>query len=340
MGVLSDLKSRLGRFGADGQNGNEEADYDQAEDIRADASGADDFRYDVRTGADAVRGNRALADLPAIPLGADGEEEDVPLVSRSDVKRYLRDLEARALDPDYRSEPRGARDAAPVNAAQTFAVPTAPVSPAPAYVPPSAPAGYPEGTVPPAQEARAAETAPAQATAHPGYAQSAFMGPRAGDVRQPQAAADAWQLQAAAAVAPAASAYAYAAPEAPANGSRSFRDASADFLPKDAAPSPLFASDAVTHLPSTSIRELVVVNPGSFEDAEMISAALRARKLVVITVREVPEFLSRRILDFAFGAASVSGATVAVIANKIYALTFDAPLNQYEILSLRDKGVL
>ena len=132
----------------------------------------------------------------------------------------------------------------------------------------------------------------------------------------------------------------YAAPEALANTGRAIQDASADFLPKDAVPSPLFASDAVTHLPSTSIRELVVVNPGSFEDAEMVSTALRARKQVVITVRQVPDFLSRRILDFAFGAASVAGASVAVIANKIYALTFDAPLNQYEILSLREKGVL
>ncbi len=104
--------------------------------------------------------------------------------------------------------------------------------------------------------------------------------------------------------------------------------------------SAFYASDAVTRVPSSAIREIVVVTPTAFEDAELIASALSAHKVVVVNVRDIPDFLSRRVMDFAFGAASVCEASVTMIATKVYALTFGAALNEYEILSLRNRGAL
>ena len=112
------------------------------------------------------------------------------------------------------------------------------------------------------------------------------------------------------------------------------------YLTGGADPSTLYQSAAVTRVSPTTVREMAVVNPGAFDDVELIAAALRSRTNVVLPLRDTPDHLTRRVLDFSFGAASVSGAKVALIATKVYALYFDEPLNQYEILSLRNQGVL
>ena len=376
MGVLDDLKSRFGRGSAeDGQEGPGEAESFADDrgflDDRDDSDGFDSFGEFEEPATSA----RFPNDLPDIPAAAGERDEDVPLVSRNDVRQYLRSLERRAVaDPPQKSDERitysNARpgysapmpDAAqytPLTPAQTqfsAEAPAQPAEPAAAFAAPSMPyaAAPSDGFAQPGQAA--------VADAHPGYAESAFMGPRdsapiasntpaPSRSAVPDAATD-FLPKAAPAYAPAAvsasqpaqtsffSAPAAGATAVPASAAPAVAPVATGFTAVPDAASTLYSSDAVTHLPSTAIRELVVVNPGSFDDAEMIATALRARKQVVVTVRRIPDFLSRRVLDFAFGAASVCGASVALVANKIYALTFDAPLNQYEILSLRDRGVL
>ena len=210
----------------------------------------------------------------------------------------------------------------------------------PAFEPPAAapaPDMHYPGAEPAAPVAPVAPVAASSADARRSYAQSAFMGPRA------EATAEA-QPQ-----------YAYAtqssAPRPAVNpypGPSGYAGASAypEFTqqPGVAAPTEIVGgflpNSAVTQVPASAVREIAVVNPSSFEDAESIAEALRTRTVAVISLKQVPEFLSRRIMDFAFGAASVCGATVGVVANKVYAITFDRPLNEYEILSLRNKGAL
>lgn len=196
---------------------------------------------------------------------------------------------------------------------------------------PAEPPAWEPAPEPPAAAAPEASEAPTRRS----YAQTAFMGPRADESREP------------------ASPYAYAyptqssAPRPTANpyaGTAGYAGAPSypEFAQQPgAAPSGEIVGGFLPNGPATPpVRDITVVDPQTFEDAEPIAEALRARSCVAITLRKVPEFLSRRIMDFAFGAASVSGATVGVIANKVYALTFDRPLNEYEILSLRNKGAL
>ena len=389
MSVFSDLKSRF-RRGAEEEFEDEEPLEEElpedegapARDLRAASGdfGAFEAPEPLSTGLP------ALSDLPNIDLPAEGESHrSLPLISRDDVRQYLRGMDRpRPQEQPHPDAPRAFVPADMPHVAVGREVAVVPGQPLPVSGQPAAPAPVAE----PQGEPRPLGVAMSGVVAHPGYGQSAFMGPRddASSAAQPVVAPAPAPASAAPAVAPSP-----AAAAVPTESLPGFRQglipqgAADDFAPRDtAAPAPvsggfyreaapvqgqsapvsapapypvaptpmaqpmvptpdtasLYASDAVTHVPPTTVRELVVVNPGSFEDAEMISTGLRARKVVVVNVRQVPDFLSRRIMDFAFGAASATGANVGVVANKIYALTFDRPLNEYEILSLRNRGAL
>lgn len=426
MGVFSDLKSRFGF--APAENGDGEAEIGQAPE--GDFAEDDGFAGDNRgagvpfDGRDDAPWSDPLAGVPEMPAALEAGEPggNVPLISRNDVRQYLRGLDrSRNADP---RKPVGRMVDVPAGPAQRQIVPNdyAPVrgvAGIPASVPPAFEPSLPVWPDPDRPMEDAAPAAPATAApqaaavpvavdapaGHPGYGQSAFLGPKAEDAPTAPAALSAQEPQAPQPQAPqpeyrafpgsaqtyrsmnAADDFIPRTPAATAPVSGGFYREPASQVPATPAPWPgavpvspeqmaapaapryvppaqaapqyapvapapaastaaqadhaaLYASDAVTQLPGAQVREIVVVNPGSFEDAEMISAGLRARKAVVVNVRQVPDFLSRRIMDFAFGAASASGATVGVIANKMYALTFNRALNEYEILSLRNRGAL
>lgn len=86
-------------------------------------------------------------------------------------------------------------------------------------------------------------------------------------------------------------------------------------------------------------RALSVVAPMSFDDAERVAEALKAKSAVVLDLTKTRPDVVKRILDFSFGAASVSGANVDCIANKVFAITIGAPITEGEKVRLRSQGV-
>lgn len=335
MGVLSGLKARFGIGPADEYEDEEEYGQEPEEEEYAEEEREEDYAPAPLVGEfpePPARG--AHASEPADP----GRGLNLPLISRDDVKQFIRSADYRSSD----AEPprRGAHqvDAAPLASAPAYGA--APASPAAdAQVPDysrsafAAPAAVPVAPVAPEENLPAYRPSYAAPDAYDDFApkgrennaQTAFRGGFTPVVQQPAPAAPV----SAAPAQPQVQLPQWAIPQQP-----------SPYLTGGADPSTLYQSSAVTRVSPTAVREMAVVTPGAFDDVELIATALRARTNVVIPLRETPDSLTRRVLDFSFGAASVSGAKVALIATKVYALYFDDPLNQYEILSLRNQGVL
>lgn len=96
-------------------------------------------------------------------------------------------------------------------------------------------------------------------------------------------------------------------------------------------------SGAAAHDPA---RSLSVLMPAAYADVERVAKILKAGDAVVLSLRETPDALSKRVLDFSFGVASALDARVECVADKVFALTRDAALTDAERLALRGKGVL
>ncbi len=87
-------------------------------------------------------------------------------------------------------------------------------------------------------------------------------------------------------------------------------------------------------------RSITVLKPTSYGDAERIVGALKAGDAVVLGLLNTPEALTKRILDFSFGASCALGASVECVADKVFAITKNAPLSEVERMTLRNQGVL
>lgn len=90
----------------------------------------------------------------------------------------------------------------------------------------------------------------------------------------------------------------------------------------------------------TPTRSLTIIKPASYAEAERVSKALKAGDVVVLALRNTPDTLAKRILDFSFGASSALDASVECIADKVFAISRGAALSQAELTSLRNQGVL
>ncbi len=97
------------------------------------------------------------------------------------------------------------------------------------------------------------------------------------------------------------------------------------------------AGGAMSHKPTRSIS---VISPVSYNEVENVARMLRAGDAVVLTLRNTPSQLSKRILDFSFGVASALDATVDCIADKVFAITRVSNLNEDELARLRNQGVI
>lgn len=97
------------------------------------------------------------------------------------------------------------------------------------------------------------------------------------------------------------------------------------------------AGDASSHRPTRSIS---VIAPMSYNEVENVARMLRAGDAVVLTLRNTPSQLSKRILDFSFGVASALDATVDCIADKVFAITRVSNLSEDELSRLRSQGVI
>ena len=91
--------------------------------------------------------------------------------------------------------------------------------------------------------------------------------------------------------------------------------------------------------PQGENRKLKVLKPIGFGCVKEISSALKSGYALVICLKRTNPNVSGRILDFAFGAASICGAQVSLEAEKTYVFTIGPGLTQREKLLCIKEGV-
>lgn len=87
-------------------------------------------------------------------------------------------------------------------------------------------------------------------------------------------------------------------------------------------------------------RSITVLKPASYGEVERIAKALKAGDAVVLALRNTPDSLAKRILDFSFGVSSALDASVDCVAEKVFVITRGAALSDAEKTNLRNQGVL
>lgn len=96
-------------------------------------------------------------------------------------------------------------------------------------------------------------------------------------------------------------------------------------------------SGAATHSPT---RSLTVLKPASYGEVERVAKIVKAGDVVVLSLRNTPDHLAKRILDFSFGVSSALDASVECIADKVFVILRGSALSAAELTSLRNQGVL
>lgn len=87
-------------------------------------------------------------------------------------------------------------------------------------------------------------------------------------------------------------------------------------------------------------RNLQVIKPSKYDDAEGVTRALKLGNVAVLVLTNTSSDLSRRILDFAFGATSALDGGVEGVAPRIYALTTGYGLTDTEKSELSNLGII
>ena len=90
----------------------------------------------------------------------------------------------------------------------------------------------------------------------------------------------------------------------------------------------------------SATRGLTVVKPVIYSDVERVARAVKAGDVVVLALRNTPDDLSKRVLDFAFGVASALDANVECPGSKVFAIARGRGLSDDEKANLRGQGVL
>lgn len=96
-------------------------------------------------------------------------------------------------------------------------------------------------------------------------------------------------------------------------------------------------SGTAAHSPT---RSLTVFKPSSYGEVERVAKILKAGDVVVLALRNTPDPLAKRILDFTFGVSSALDASVECVADKVFAVTRVRALTDAERIALRNQGVL
>lgn len=126
----------------------------------------------------------------------------------------------------------------------------------------------------------------------------------------------------------------------PASDDASKRSAGYDSLFSSTTVSGKAADNAEEGSVPRASRKITVVAPREYADVERISSALKVGDVVVLDLKSTPSSLSKRALDFSFGVASALDAKVDCIADKVFAITRFAALNDAERSRLHGQGVL
>lgn len=87
-------------------------------------------------------------------------------------------------------------------------------------------------------------------------------------------------------------------------------------------------------------RILTVIKPESYAEAERIAKILKSGDVAVLSLRNTPEALGKRILDFSFGVACALDARVECVSGHVFALTRGVGLTDGEAARLRDQGLM
>ena len=88
------------------------------------------------------------------------------------------------------------------------------------------------------------------------------------------------------------------------------------------------------------MRSLKVLKPVEYAEVESIAKAVKAGDVVVLVLRNTPDSLSKRILDFSFGVSAALDASVECPADKVFAIARGTALSDAEKTNLRNQGVL
>ena len=87
-------------------------------------------------------------------------------------------------------------------------------------------------------------------------------------------------------------------------------------------------------------RQVAVIKPDNFEEAEIVTKTLKGGGLVIIDLRQTEAALSKRFLDFSFGATSALGGSVDVLGTDIYSISTGNPIMQAELDRVKNEGLL
>lgn len=90
----------------------------------------------------------------------------------------------------------------------------------------------------------------------------------------------------------------------------------------------------------SSTRSCAVLKPASYGEVERIAKILKSGDAVILALRNTPDTLAKRILDFSFGVSSALEANVECVADKVFAITRGNALSETERVNLRNQGVL
>lgn len=96
-------------------------------------------------------------------------------------------------------------------------------------------------------------------------------------------------------------------------------------------------SGATSHNPT---RSLSVLKPASYGEVERVAKIVKAGDVVVLSLRNTPDHLAKRILDFSFGVSSALDASVECVADKVFVILRGNALSADELTALRNQGVL
>ncbi len=87
-------------------------------------------------------------------------------------------------------------------------------------------------------------------------------------------------------------------------------------------------------------RGVTVLKLVSYNEAESVVKALQRGNVAVLQLRNTPEKVFTRILDFAFGAACALGASVECIGEKTFAISCTDALSDAERTELHNRGII
>ena len=87
-------------------------------------------------------------------------------------------------------------------------------------------------------------------------------------------------------------------------------------------------------------RAIIVLKPSAYADVERIAKTVRTGDVIILALRNTPDSLSKRVLDFSFGVASALSARVDCISDKVFAINCGDALTPSELANLRNQGVL